>query len=113
VAAESTATIDAGGLQIHVHERRVVVRGDPVRLTPKEFDLLLCLAGNPNVTIAHTKLLQAVWGPDYGDEVEYLRTFINQLRKKIEAGWTRCYSEVRGAAPRAAAASQAARTGAA
>jgi two-component system KDP operon response regulator KdpE len=37
------------------------------------------------VTIAHTKLLQAVWGPDYGDEVEYLRTFVNQLRKKIEA----------------------------
>jgi two-component system, OmpR family, KDP operon response regulator KdpE len=37
------------------------------------------------VTVAHTKLLQAVWGPDYGDQVEYLRTFVNQLRKKIEA----------------------------
>jgi two-component system KDP operon response regulator KdpE len=85
VSAESAATIEAGDLQIHVHERRVVVRGSPVRLTPKEFDLLLCLAANPNVTIAHTKLLQTVWGPDYGNEVEYLRTFINQLRKKIEA----------------------------
>jgi two-component system KDP operon response regulator KdpE len=55
-----------------------------VRLTPKELDLLLYLAGSPNVTITHAKLLQAVWGPDYGNEVEYLRTFINQLRKKIE-----------------------------
>jgi two-component system KDP operon response regulator KdpE len=85
VSAESAAIIGAGGLKIYVHERRVVVRGSPVRLTPKEFDLLLCLAASPNVTIAHTKLLQTVWGPDYGNEVEYLRTFINQLRKKIEA----------------------------
>ena len=41
-------------------------------------------AAHPNVTIPHTKLLQSVWGPDYGNEVEYLRVFINQLRKKIE-----------------------------
>jgi two-component system KDP operon response regulator KdpE len=85
VSADSASNIDAGDLQIHVHERRVIVRGNPVRLTPKEFDLLLCLAASPNVTIAHTKLLQTVWGPDYGGEVEYLRTFVNQLRKKIEA----------------------------
>lgn len=85
ISAESTAVIEAGSVEIHVHERRVVVRGGTVRLTPKEFDLLLFLASNPNVTIPHTKLLQAVWGPDYGDEVEYLRTFINQLRKKVEA----------------------------
>jgi two-component system KDP operon response regulator KdpE len=62
-----------------------MVRGQAVRLTPKEFDVLFYLASNPNVTIAHTKLLQAVWGPDYGHQVEYLRTFVNQLRKKIEA----------------------------
>lgn len=42
------------------------------------------LIANPNVAIPHTKLLQAVWGPDYGDQVEYLRVFVNQLRKKIE-----------------------------
>ena len=42
------------------------------------------LIANPNVTIPHAKLLQAVWGPDYGDQVEYLRVFVNQLRKKIE-----------------------------
>jgi two-component system KDP operon response regulator KdpE len=84
VSATSAVTLDLGGIQVHPSDRRVVVRGQAVRLTPKEFDLLLYLASSPNVTIAHTKLLQAVWGPDYGDQVEYLRTFVNQLRKKIE-----------------------------
>jgi two-component system KDP operon response regulator KdpE len=78
------AIIQAGDLEIQPAARSVKVGGREVRLTPKEFDLLHYLAINPNVTIAHTKLLQAVWGPDYGDEVEYLRTFINQVRKKIE-----------------------------
>ena len=79
-----SAMIQAGDLEIQPAARSVKVSGREVRLTPKEFDLLHFLAINPNVTIAHTKLLQAVWGPDYGDEVEYLRTFINQVRKKIE-----------------------------
>jgi two-component system KDP operon response regulator KdpE len=64
--------------------RQVIVRGRHMRLTPKEFDLLRYLATHPNKVIAHRELLQAVWGPDYGDEVEYLRVFVNQLRKKIE-----------------------------
>ena len=64
--------------------RQVTVRGRTVRLTPKEFDLLRYLVTHPNKVIAHRELLQAVWGPDYGDEVEYLRVFVNQLRKKIE-----------------------------
>ncbi len=64
--------------------RQVTVRGRSVRLTPKEFDLLRYLATHRNRVIAHRELLQAVWGPDYGDEVEYLRVFVNQLRKKIE-----------------------------
>jgi two-component system KDP operon response regulator KdpE len=71
-------------LEIQFNTRRVIVKGQPVRLTPKEFDLLHYLATNPNVPIPHGKLLQAVWGPDYGDQVEYLRVFINQLRKKLE-----------------------------
>jgi two-component system KDP operon response regulator KdpE len=78
------AIIQADDLEIQPAARSVKVSGREVRLTPKEFDLLHYLAINPNVTIAHAKLLQAVWGPDYGDEVEYLRTFINQVRKKIE-----------------------------
>lgn len=73
-----------GKTQISFAARRVTVGGEEVRLTPKEFDLLRYLASNPDVVVPHAKLLQAVWGPDYGEEVEYLRVFINQLRKKIE-----------------------------
>jgi len=72
------------GLEIHFDERRVVRHGTTVRLTPKEFDLLKMLVDHRNRAIPHRKLLQTVWGPDYGDEVEYLRVVVNQLRKKIE-----------------------------
>lgn len=72
------------GLEINFETRRVIKGNEGVRLTPKEFDLLQYLVSNANVPIPHGKLLQAVWGPDYGQEVEYLRVFINQLRKKIE-----------------------------
>jgi len=71
-------------VEINFSTRRVTVGERDVRLTPKEFDLLQYLATHPNVPVTHTRLLQAVWGPDYGNEVEYLRVFINQLRKKIE-----------------------------
>lgn len=76
--------IHAGELEIDFGQRRVLVQGRPIRLTPKEFDLLQFLANNANKPVPHRKLLQAVWGPDYGEEVEYLRVFINSLRKKIE-----------------------------
>jgi len=72
------------GVQIDLSSRHVNVRGRVSRLTAKEFDLLSYLLARPNKTIAHRELLQAVWGPDYGDELEYLRVFINRLRKKIE-----------------------------
>jgi two-component system, OmpR family, KDP operon response regulator KdpE len=85
IMATTSTVLDLGDITVHPSDRRVTVCGRAVRLTPKEFDLLFYLASNPNVTVAHTKLLQAVWGPDYGDQVEYLRTFVNQLRKKIEA----------------------------
>jgi two-component system KDP operon response regulator KdpE len=71
-------------LEINFNLRRVVVGDREARLTPKEFDLLQYMVSHPNVPIPHTKLLQSVWGADYGDEVEYLRVFVNQLRKKIE-----------------------------
>jgi two-component system KDP operon response regulator KdpE len=71
-------------LEINLTTRRVISKGKEIRLTPKEFDLLHYLLANPNVPIPHARLLQAVWGPDYGDQVEYLRVFVNQLRKKIE-----------------------------
>jgi two-component system KDP operon response regulator KdpE len=72
------------GIEIDLQTRRVRKAGKEIRLTPKEFDLLNYLIANPHTPIPHTKLLQAVWGPDYGDQVEYLRVFVNQLRKKIE-----------------------------
>lgn len=72
------------GIEVDLQTRRVHRDGKALRLTPKEFDLLHYLIANPRTPIAHTRLLQAVWGPDYGDQVEYLRVFINQLRKKIE-----------------------------
>jgi two-component system KDP operon response regulator KdpE len=56
-----------------------------VRLTPKEFDLLRHLIAHANKVVSHRELLQAVWGPDYGDQVDHLRVVVNQLRKKIEA----------------------------
>ncbi|MCU1260794.1 MAG: DNA-binding response regulator [Bryobacterales bacterium] len=76
--------ISLEGVEINLATRRVRVRGQDVRLTPKEFDLLHYMVNNPNVPLPHGKLLQAVWGPDYGDQVEYLRVFVNQLRKKLE-----------------------------
>jgi two-component system KDP operon response regulator KdpE len=71
-------------VEINLATRRVISKSGEVRLTPKEFDLLQFFVANPNVPIPHGRLLQAVWGPDYGDQVEYLRVFVNQLRKKIE-----------------------------
>jgi len=71
-------------LEINLISRRVAVGKKRVRLTPKEFDLLQFFATHPNVPIPHTRLLQAVWGPDYSNEVQYLHVFVNQLRKKIE-----------------------------
>jgi two-component system KDP operon response regulator KdpE len=76
--------IQAGDFKIDLQTRRVHAHGESIRLTPKEFELLRYLASHPDVPVPHMKLLQAVWGPDYGEEVEYLRVFINQLRKKIE-----------------------------
>jgi two-component system KDP operon response regulator KdpE len=72
------------GLEIDFPQRRVVAGGKQVRLTPTEFDILRYLVSQANRPVPHRRLLQAVWGPDHGDEVEYLRVFINQLRKKIE-----------------------------
>jgi two-component system KDP operon response regulator KdpE len=72
------------GVHIDLASREVTVNGRTSKLTAREFDLLAYLLARPNKTIAHRELLQAVWGPDYGDELEYLRVFMNRLRKKIE-----------------------------
>ena len=82
--SESLPSFVSDDLTIDFEKRSVTVKGQQVRFTPKEFELLRQLVANPGKAISHRRLLQAVWGPDYGEETEYLRVFINQLRKKIE-----------------------------
>jgi len=72
-------------IAIDFESRRLTVRGKDVHLTPKEFDVLKFLVANQGKPLTHRRLLQAVWGPDYGEETENLRVVINQLRKKIES----------------------------
>jgi two-component system KDP operon response regulator KdpE len=77
------------GLEVSFRNRQVKVSGRVTRLTPTELELLHYFVTHPNEVLPHDKILQAVWGPDYGEEVEYLRVFVNQLRKKIEPDPTR------------------------
>jgi two-component system KDP operon response regulator KdpE len=76
--------LELGAATIDFDTREVTADGRRVRLTPKEFDLLRYLVAHANKVLSHRQLLQAVWGPDYGDQVDYLRVIVNQLRKKIE-----------------------------
>ena len=76
--------IRVGELTIDFNARAVTRGETTVHLTPKELDLLRYLTQHANEVVPHRELLQAVWGPDYGDEVNYLRAFIKTLRKKIE-----------------------------
>jgi two-component system KDP operon response regulator KdpE len=86
-AAEEPIVISEN-FSVDIAARQAIVNGQTVRLTPKEFDLLRYLVANANKSIPHRKLLQTIWGPDYGDEVEYLRVFVSQLRKKVEPDHT-------------------------
>jgi two-component system, OmpR family, KDP operon response regulator KdpE len=74
-----------GDMEVDFEFREVAVRGARVHLTPKEFKFLRYLANRPNKIVPHRELLRAVWGPEYGEEQEHLRTLVKQLRKKIEA----------------------------
>jgi two-component system KDP operon response regulator KdpE len=71
-------------LEIDFNARKIRAGKKTVRLTPKEFDLLRYLVSQAGKPVPHRELLQAVWGPDYGDQTDYLRVFITHLRKKIE-----------------------------
>ena len=81
---EPLPKIDTPELRIDLERRIVDVRGQRVHLTPKEFDVLRTLVIQQGKPLTHKRLLQTVWGPDHGEETEYLRVVINQLRKKIE-----------------------------
>jgi two-component system KDP operon response regulator KdpE len=78
------AVLRAGELELDLGRRLVRKNGIEIHLTPKEFDLLAYLFDHQGGPILHSKLLQAVWGPDYGGELEYLRSYVKMLRKKVE-----------------------------
>ena len=81
---EEATEFAAPDLKIDFERRTVSTTGRPVRLTPKEFELLRQFVIHRGKTLSHRWLLQTVWGPDYGEEMESLRVLINQLRRKIE-----------------------------
>lgn len=81
----SGGTIEDGDFRIDLDAHTVLVRRREVKLTPKEFDLLVYLARHPRKVISHRNLLAAVWGANSTEQPEYLRVFIGQLRKKVEA----------------------------
>jgi two-component system, OmpR family, KDP operon response regulator KdpE len=84
VSSEEVASFDAGNFRIDLDARRVHIRGQEVRLTPKEFDLFVYMARHPSRVITHRTLLEAVWGEASQEQPEYLRVFMGQLRKKLE-----------------------------
>jgi two-component system KDP operon response regulator KdpE len=88
---ELPGTIAIGDFRIDHQTRIVTVRNKEVHLTPKEFDLLAYMASRPGQVLRHRALLTAVWGGQSVEQPEYLRVFINQLRKKIEPGDTPRY----------------------
>jgi two-component system, OmpR family, KDP operon response regulator KdpE len=83
--------IEEGDFYINPESRQVRVAGKEIHLTPKEFDLLAFMARHPNKVLTHRVLLNAVWGGESVQQPEYLRVFINQLRKKIEPAETPQY----------------------
>jgi two-component system KDP operon response regulator KdpE len=78
------APIEIGELRIEPVRRIVTKRGQPLHLTRKEYEILFCLMSRAGRVVTYSKLLTAVWGAECREEVEYLRTFVRQLRKKIE-----------------------------
>ena len=83
-ARPEDAPLEIGEIRLDPIKRRVSKRSVDVRLTRKEFDILYCLMSRSGRVVTYAKLLTAVWGADCREEVEYLRTFVRQLRKKIE-----------------------------
>jgi two-component system KDP operon response regulator KdpE len=86
-----TAALETGDFVIDAHAHSMTVQGKPIHLTPKEFDLLFHLARNAGKVMTHRALLTVVWGAQSAHQPEYLRVFVGQLRKKLEAETGRQY----------------------
>lgn len=82
--AARSGVLRAGALELDLGNRVLRKSGSEVHLSPKEFDLLAFLMSHQGMPVTHARLLRAVWGPEYGGELEYLRTYMKLLRKKIE-----------------------------
>jgi two-component system KDP operon response regulator KdpE len=81
---EPLPKLETPQLSVDLENRRIEVQGERVHLGPKEFEVLRLLMIQQGKPLTHKKILQTVWGPDYGEQTENLRVVINQLRKKIE-----------------------------
>jgi len=84
-AAANDERIIRGDITADLGRHRVLLAGEPVELTPTEFNLLVYLMRNTGKALPHRAILQHVWGPEYGEENEYLRVYMGRLRRKIEA----------------------------
>jgi two-component system KDP operon response regulator KdpE len=76
--------IERGDIEVDVHQRRVTRQGEEIRLTPKEFELLLFLVQHPGRVLTHRVVLGAIWGPNAVNQPEHLRVLVAALRKKLE-----------------------------
>lgn len=83
-AGPDASVIRAGKLELDIGHRALRKNGDEVHLSPIEFDLLQYMMQHREIPLDHSKLLRAIWGPEYGQEFEYLRTYVRLIRKKIE-----------------------------
>ena len=79
-----TERLAYGELLVDQERHEILRRGEPIELTPTEFNLLVYLMENTGKVLTHRAILQKVWGTEYGDEAEYLRVYIGRLRQKIE-----------------------------
>jgi two-component system, OmpR family, KDP operon response regulator KdpE len=77
--------IEAGGFRVNIPAHKASIGGETLRLTPKEFDLLVCLVRNPDRVLTHSFILQQVWGTYYVEQPGALRVLVGSLRKKIES----------------------------
>lgn len=83
--APAPSKLVLGDIELDLPAHRVTQAGQPVRLTPKEFDLLALFMRHPGRVLTHRQILGAVWGPAHHEDTQYLRVFVGQLRQKIEA----------------------------
>jgi two-component system KDP operon response regulator KdpE len=84
-SSEATQSmLDSGDFHVDLESRAITVRGKPIHLTPKEFDLLVYFIKHSGKVLTHRTLLAALWGGNYVEQNEYLRVFVGNLRKKIE-----------------------------